>query len=679
MMQRTLSIVGLLMAMGARVESAQALDLSNPTLSVRLGTLGNGVPCLLDSTWLRDKRPVLQEVGPAEAASLFLPTGLSAQAPSKDTDVAWQPSEDAVFHRAEATRSLARGLKVIWTVELSKAGTVLRLGVRMHNTGTEPCPIEWFPAWSGLWQMPEGIQNLRAWQALSFKPLAMVPSGREVTFKSRLHSSDTEHGSGMNPYWVVRGKDASLCFALSWCGGWEAKLRCDPKRLAFRVRLPEDETQLVLRPGEQIVGPMLYVTLIRQTDDDRVRAEWMRQRADLAAALYGGPKPSYPFCYNNWYVTRFDFSADFLRRQVAAMDPYTFDAFVVDAGWYECVGKWTPSAAKFKPGEFEDILKAVDGKKVAVGIWTCPQFLNAPKDALPPEVDRPGLYERFIGGHLLDLVGSNYPRLLTEHVKMLRERYGARWWKYDQILFASQTRCGIMRNVIAFQEALQTVRKANPDLFIENCQSGGRMTNELTVLATQGQWLRDGGDNGLRHARSNVEVALRAMEFLFPWTCERWTNNLQGMDPADDDLTRFYCRSAMAGSWGMVSDLSKIPDRQRVTILAEVRNYRRLSPFKAGYLYDLTLPDDKADVASVTFYNPTGDGAAILLYRWNGKGAIERWISLPRLSGAANFKVENVDAARTIEEKADALRQKGLCVQLAERQLSSLVFVQAAR
>ena len=103
---------------------------------------------------------------------------------------------------------------------------------------------------------------------------------------------------------------------------------------------------------------------------------------------------------------------------------------------------------------------------------------------------------------MLDLTGANLKDRLTNHVAALRAQYQMDWWKYDQDFFVEQSNAGLMRNVLTFQNALKSVRQANPDLTIENCQSGGRMINELTLLATQISWLKDGGNNGLGHAKA---------------------------------------------------------------------------------------------------------------------------------------------------------------------------------
>jgi len=453
-------------------------------------------------------------------------------------------------------------------------------------------------------------------------------------------------------------------------------LRGDGETLDFDVHLPENETQLVLEPGESVGGPVMMVACLREGNDRENRAAWMRQRAALARKLYGGPVPAYPLVYNHWYETRFAVDGDFLRRQVAAMKPYGLDAFVVDAGWYEGVGDWTPARDKFAGGEFEGILQSVRDAGVKPGIWSCPQFVRASADALPPEVDRPGMYRDFIDGYLLDLWGSNFPKRLVEHVRMLRERYHADWWKYDQDLFTAETRHGAMKNVLAFQEALLRVRAAEPDLIIENCQSGGRMITELTVLATQTQWIRDGSHSGRPHIRQNISTGLQSMEFVLPWAVGRWTNRPNDMDTGVE-MTRYLCRSAMMGNWGIVADFDKIEAAQRAVILEAVQQYRRLNALKASYRYDLALPLGRVPVAGVTFYDAAGTAAGSLLYRWRGRGDRVHRLVLDGLDREKTYRVMDVDMESTLEQPGTVLTGAGIEIPFPTPRLSALLFVEA--
>jgi hypothetical protein len=648
--------------------AAPCATLANGVIRLELGATSKGVPAITQATWAAGGATLFAEDGAEDGFSAWVPADLAARA--KRGRVKWRVTEDAVFHRATASMLMAGGTRISWVVELARESQLLRLRVEMKNESAAPRAVEWFPAWTANWRIPAGSRWLRSWDSLSYRQVERPwPVDGSVALASRLHSSESP---GSNPYWVVGGGANRFYFGLEWSGGWEASLSGGADRLNFRVWLPPAEAQLVLQGGESIAGPAVILVPVAETGEALARKWYMAARAKLARRLYGGPAPSYPLSYNHWYAMRFNINGALLGKQIDSSAPYGFDAFIVDAGWYENVGRWTPDPAKFAPGEFEKLLRGIKSRGIAAGIWTCPQFVHLEPGETRPEVDQPGFHEKFIKGDLVDLAGSGWTRRLLDHVAELRTKYSADWWKYDQLLFVPRTRLGVMKNVVAFQKALVAVRRANPDLIIENCQSGGRMTNELTVLLGQQQWLRDGGNSGLRRARANVEEALGAVEFVFPWAALRWTNNPNLIDPADTELLRLYCRSAMAGTWGISADLTKIPDSQRAAILGEIKNYRRLNALrKDSLLYDVLAPRAGTDVARITFYDSRASKAAVLVYRWDREGEFDARVPLTHLGPGARYRVEDVDA------KGAKLARDAVTVHFTPERMSALIFVEA--
>jgi alpha-galactosidase len=614
-------------------------------------------------------------------ADVGSPDGLASWVPERFISdhmhgpVFWRLTSDANFLRGEATRTLPGGLRVTWVAELAKEGSLFRLHVRMKNIGKEAMDIEWFPAWVVTLDLGGGNTYARWWRALSFKHGEdVLKTVDRVKLGSRLHSSDDEE-NGANPYWLVGGNNGQIYFGVEWCGGWEAKIRDAGGNASISVRLPQDETQLVLAPGDLIDGPAVLVVPTREQDDISNRRSWMSQRLGLAQSLYPGPSPSFPLTYNHWYSIQFDVDSAFLRRQIGAMDPYGFDAFIVDAGWYEKVGEWNPAATKFQDGEFEEILLDISARGVTPGLWSCPQFISTTEEVLPEELDDPPHFEPFIGGYSLDLANSDFSSILQGHVGELRERYSIGWWKYDQPLFREESRGGAMKNVVAYQDALRNVRKANPDLSIEGCLNGGRMINELTQLLTQTMWIRDGSKKGLAHARQNLEVGLGALEFMFPWSVSRWTSNLDDLDPEDVELTKLYCRSAMMGVWGISSDLSRIGEDQQRIIVKEIQRYRLLNAIKQDFLYEVRPPENGAETAGVTYYSADQRKAGVLLYRYDREGAFTPKVRFWNLQPATTYQVRDVDLGTKTRMTGKNLMKKGVSVSFSSERQSAMLFL----
>lgn len=648
-------------------------ELSNDTLRLHLGVTQQGVPVIQEAQWRATGETAFRDLGTPDGLSRWVPDAL-IPALGQNPAPAWSVTEGEDFTTAEATFNLLRKLSITWVVELPKEGQLIRLHIRLTNRGKKTQPVESFPAWAASWSVG-GPQNVRWWQSLSYTPTeqALSPDGK-IRLGSKLHSSDDRDG-GVDPYWIVRGPNGRIYFGLQWCGGWLARFDGLDDGFAFSALLPSEETQLVLNAGETVDGPVLMVTPVSGTDEAGSRALWMRQRLALAHKLYGGPSPAYPVSYNSWYAIRQSVDDSFLNGQIAAMTPYDFDAFVVDAGWFPR-GRWKPDPAKFSPGEMAQLLASLKGKGVKAGLWSSPQYAIDSDTVSGLEIEQPTVFSKFFGGYLVDLSTQGFSDFLTRHVQTLRAKYSADYWKYDQALFAEQTHAGAFRNVVGFQNALLAVRKENPDLFIENCQLGGRMINEFTLLLTQTSWLKDAGINGLEHARGNISDALNAIEFVFPWAALRFTNNLETMDPNDDELTRLYCRSAMAGTWGISTDLTRVSDRQRTIILKEIENYRRLNRSKYSCTYDLYQPGDNADSAGVTFYAGRRVRAGALVYRWQRAGEFDQRVAFSKLKPWATYRVIDVDAGTEVSALGADLINNGVTVHFSAERLSALLLIE---
>jgi len=151
------------------------------------------------------------------------------------------------------------------------------------------------------------------------------------------------------------------------------------------------------------------------------------------------------------------------------------------------------------------------------------------------------------------------------------------------------------------------------------------------------------------------------------------------MDQDDDETTRLYCRSAMAGIWGISADLSGIGDQQRAVILKEAENYRRLNQIKQYCLYELQLPSNGSDVAGVNFYDAQRKHAAVLLYRWDRRGQFDRRIALKNLRSYTLYDVVDVDSGATVRAQGKDLMKDGITVSFTSDRQSALIFIEPAK
>jgi hypothetical protein len=661
--------------LGQPVEAASsatsgAAVLSNTYVELNLGTSSTGIPVILGAQDVQTGSPLFDDLGLPEELSAWVPPSLITE-PNADPAVAsWTISDDTDFQIAKATRGLGAGIQITWVVELSKKGSLFRLHVILTNAGSSVTPVDWFPSWNGSWQLPAAATSVRWWDAITYVPHEQTLGTTDtITFSNQSYSAAD---GGTNPFWVVKVPWGNLYFGIGWSGGWNANLSFTGSQMSFGVMLPPSETQLVLKPGESIEGPYLEITPIMKSDESSARRAWMYQRAGLSK----GPAPAFPLIYNHWFAVNTAVDGKFLLKQLSAMAPFNFDNFVVDAGWYNEPGSWQASAKKFQPGQLQSLLAGVKAGGQKAGLWSAPQWISIHLQDVPGKLEKPPVYLKFLRANLLDLWDSKYPDFVADHVQSLRQNFSVDYWKYDQPIFTTDSKAGAMRNVLAFQGALGAVRDANTDLSIENCEDGGHLINEFTLTNTQFSWLADTRVTGFADAQQNVSTALGALDFVFPWSAIRFTNVFDQMNQKNAELTRFYCRSAMMGVWGISTDLTKVSSIQQAVILSEIANYRRLNQIKREAYYDLVQPSNSATGVGVTFYGRRGEKAAILAFRWNSQNTFVYQTALAGLDPNGTYTVTDVDTGATETTSGADLTQNGLAVTFSSTRMSALVFIE---
>ena len=654
---------------GVAKASSGDVTLTNDSIQLSLGVTSQGVPVIQDAKRVSTGDPVFTDLGLPGGLSAWAPADLIVNQKAKPSTATWELSDSDSFHVAKATRGLGRGVQITWVVELAKRCSLIRLHVILTNAGNASESVDWFPGWNAQWQLPGTPTSVRWWDALTFETHEKnLASNDSVNFSN--HSYSAADG-GTNPFWVIKGPWGDTYFGIGWSGGWQANLSFSDGQLGFTVMLPQTETQLVLKPGEAIQGPGLEIVPVRETSEYGARRSWMKSRAELAK----GPAASFPLTYNHWYAIKTDVDVPFLNNQTAALTTYGFDNFVIDAGWYDDAGDWDSDGAKFQPGELEGLMQTLKASGHVSGLWSAPQWVSTSIKHVQGKLEQPAIFSRFLQADLLDLWHSHYADLVVKHVQDLRSRFAINYWKYDQPIFIDKSKAGAMRNVIAFQEGLKAVRAANPDLAIENCEDGGHLINEFTLLNTQFSWLEDDGDTGLAGARNNIRTALGALDFVFPWSALRFTSLFDQMDQTDDELTRYYCRSAMMGVWGISSDLSKVSPNQQAIVLGEIQNYRRLNEIKKEVSYELRQPVSGIDSAGATFYGRQGKRAAVLCFRWGAQGAFTSQTSLAGLDPSQSYQVTDVDTGLSNVSSGQDLVKIGLSMPFSPTRMSGLVFI----
>ncbi len=559
-----------------------------------------------------------------------------------------------------------------WCFSLSKKHAILTTWLEMTNNGLSQS-INWFPIFNNEFVFSERSKtNLIYYDALEYTShRKTLLEGTQIALHSTLYSSDA---GGNLPSWKLVNNNC-LWFDIAWSGGWLAEFSQKTQETHLAIKLPTDETQLLIKNGENIVGPKLSITFIPDSLEKTTRKLYFKEKQEYADQMYKMPAPSFPLIYNHWSAVYRKLSSNYIINHTKFVKEYGFDVFVVDDGWFNNMDDWKPNDMLFKPGEFENALSFVKNNNVSVGIWSAPWLVTGGQSINKSEIDTPGYFNQWMGAHSLDLYGIDFNTKMFNHINYITNDLHANWWKYDQEFLGAQSRNGKMKNVIAFQNALENVRKKFPNLTFENCLSGGRMINDFTNSIAQIHWIRDGESTGLEHARTNVKEVLGAIQFLPPSKSERWTNRVN--EVTDNEVLRYYCRSAMIGVWGISTDLTLVNSSQKAVLLSEIEHYRELNKIKSANNYQINYPDSTSSIASITYYDNTGAKAYIIVFRWNNNNEINSSIKLPYLSKNTKYQIVNLNSNSKSNSNGKNLINNGLSIKLNTNELSAIYKIES--
>ncbi len=159
------------------------------------------------------------------------------------------------------------------------------------------------------------------------------------------------------------------------------------------------------------------------------------------------------FC--TWYFYGPEIVADDLRRDLAELKrrPIDFELFLIDYGWSDDFGDWTPNPARF-PAGMKAMADEIKAAGLTPGIWTCPFLLAPDSQALRAHPDlalktRSGSAVEFrmngIGAGRFYVVDPTAPSAREHLLGLCRKLKG---WGYDYLKF------DFLRGVVAREDAV---------------------------------------------------------------------------------------------------------------------------------------------------------------------------------------------------------------------------------
>lgn len=296
---------------------------------------------------------------------------------------------------------------------------------------------------------------------------------------------------GYFPFAAVEDRKAGVTWALQLAcpSSWQVEIRRKDDGLNMMASLPDEDFgrwAKTLRPGDRFETPEACVTAGCGGVDE------VSQRL-LTVQRHNMPRPGaeLPVLFNEYCTTWGNPTHENLRKIAETLEGRGIDFLVIDAGWYrkpgagwsDCGGDWIPEEQEMFPRGLKATAEMIRAHGMKPGLWFEPETCAAQSAMFRREdllLKRNGTVIDTDNRRFLDLRKEETQAYLEERVAGLLKRCGFEYIKIDYNDCIGMG-CddpdspgeGLRRNMQGTLRFFRRLREMLPDLWIENCSSGG--------------------------------------------------------------------------------------------------------------------------------------------------------------------------------------------------------------
>ncbi|WP_313999386.1 alpha-galactosidase [uncultured Paenibacillus sp.] len=599
------------------------------------------------------------------------------------------------------------------TVTYPESAVILRRVCAINRTERNIRITRIDPFHGVLPKMEYMLDYFKSTNGLEYTPKSMPLTGTKV-----LESTAGRSSKGMHPWFTLRAGDGGMLgAAVAWSGNWI--FRFEPQDGGvYRVSGGISDWQFakILGPGETLESvPVVYAELA-DGGLDRISVEfgrWGKRFWYPENAI----SRSVPVTWNHWWP--YEDSAineDVFKKNVDEAAELGIEVCTLDAGWFgepdphcndhlgwsEDVdwylkrGDWHKINTIRFPSGIAALSDYVHAKGLKFGLWCEIEALGIKSEAASRRPDLPALRD---GKHLgyVCLGNPDARDWAFDVLERLIEEYKADWIKLDFNL-DPQAGCnrtdhghadgdGLYEHYRGYYELLERVREKHPDVYLENCSSGGLRIDLGLARHTHGAFLSDPD-----FTRHHLQLFWGASLMLHPSACFHfsWSQNIVhydsnvDKDPIKPDmpLHKFdhIIRANMLNGFGCSYRLPELPEWSKIRL-------RELIDFFKGTARRFVGSGDMHRLTGQTLRGGTGDSwnaylyvmggaeeALLCVFRLAGAEA-QRTIPMLGLDASSDYEIRSVDSGRVFRKSGRSLLEEGIAFSGLEEEASELLLL----
>lgn len=373
-----------------------------------------------------------------------------------------------------------------------------------------------------------------------------------------------------------------------------------------------------------------------------------------------------PVLYNSWYATTFHVNEEHQLALAKEAKELGVEMFVIDDGWFKGrvddragLGDWTVDKNKF-PNGLKPMIDKINAMGLDFGIWVEPEMVNPNSDlyrAHPDWVFNFPNRQRIEGRSqlILNLAREDvYEYLHTAFSNLLKEN-NIKFIKWDMNRalatpgFPSASiddqRAVRIKYVENLYRLIESLRKQFPDVWFENCASGGGRVDLGMMARTDFSWASDNTDPVERtFIQYSFLNAFPANSMICWVTQEDWHRQNHPLE--------FKFDVSMCGVLGVGYDITKWTDKEKSVAKEKIARYKEIrETVQFGDLYRLISPFE-SNRSVLQYVNKNGKEAIIFAYNlaeYPNTAIPEtkrpKTVKLRGLQSDAQYKIEGIDGS----------------------------------
>jgi len=312
-----------------------------------------------------------------------------------------------------------------------------------------------------------------------------------------------------------------------------------------------------------------------------------------------------PVLYNSWYATTFNVNEEHQLALAKVAKEIGVEMFVIDDGWFKGrvndkagLGDWTVDKNKF-PNGLKPMIEKINAMGLDFGIWIEPEMVNPNSDlyrAHPDWVFHFPNRQRIENRNqlILNLAREDVYQYLYKYFHDLLEENNIKFIKWDMNKpltnpgFPSaptdEQRAVRIKYVENLYRLVETLRKEFPDVWFENCSSGGGRIDLAMMSRFDFNWASDNTDPVDRIFIQDSYLTLFPANTMISWvTQEDWHR----MNPS----LEYKFDVSMAGVLGVGYDITKWNEEQKKIASEKIAQYKLIrETVMNGHAYRIISP-----------------------------------------------------------------------------------------